>query len=691
MQTPVISLSKEDLSSFEDSLQKEWLITNGLGGYASSTVLAINTRKYHGLLVSALHPPGDRRVCLAKLDEEVSVGNDTYALGANEFQSGTFPKGYMFLKSFSVSPFPRYVYLVQNVEVRKTVFMPEGKNVVIVVYKVLNGNASEVQVGIFPYVNWRHFHWVTDRWRASFEIDQTDDARGTTIRFRPPEVTLLMRTTSGRFSPGRKWVEKMYLREEALRGETCFDDCYVPGHFDVSVKAGKSETFAVTTVADVTEDNAKRTLDTMPSTMYDFESLYDQETKKYQGSVDSFYRAHAQIRESDWLSWLVLATDKFMVKDLSGHESLIAGYHWFETWGRDTFVSLPGLLLTTGKFEDARKVFLNFNGYFRNGLIPNFVPDRDSEPAYNTVDASLWFANAVLQYLKYTGDFDFVGKQLWETLKGIVDAYTKGTVFGIHMDEDHLLAHGPQLTWMDVLVEGVPATPRQGKAVEVQALWFNALMTTGLLANKFDERSEGERYRQMADNVKRSFVEKFWNSEKNCLYDCIGVGDKDSSLRPNQVVAVSLDFTMFDSVRNEKIVDVVHQDLLTPLGLRTLTRDDSRYIGIYAGSRNSRDRAYHNGTVWPWLLGPFITAFLKTKGYTEFRRDLASNFVLPLLSRQVYEAGLGSLSEIYDGEPPHRPRGCIAQAWSVAEPFRAYVEDIFGTRPKNEREVLKNL
>lgn len=685
-----IGFNKETLSNFEEAIQKEWLITNGLGGYASSTILGINTRKYHGMLVSAMHPPGDRRVCLAKLDEEISIGNDTYALGANEFQSGIFPKGYLYLEEFSVSPFPRYVYSVQNVAIRKSIFMPRAKNATVSLYKVVNANSSEAQVRIFPYVNWRHFHLVTDRWRSPFELSQTDEEKGTRIRFLSPETVLLVNSTAGSFRSDKKWVEKTYLREEALRGETCLDDCYIPGHFDISVKAGKSETFAITTVADEKGDMTKSFIDGMPSTAQDLDDLYDEETRKYQEPIECFYHEHKQVAESDWLNWLILATKEFMVKDLSDHQSVIAGYHWFETWGRDTFIALPGLMLAPGRFGEAKNVLLNFERYCKNGLIPNYIPDRVGEPAYNTVDASLWFVNAVLQYLKYTGDISFVERQLWRTLKQIIDAHVKGTVFGIHMDNDSLLAHDPQLTWMDVAIEGVPVTPRDGKAVEVQALWYNALRVISWLAKKLNEQGEAEKCKEVAERAKRSFLDKFWNSNRNCLYDCVRGEEKDVSLRPNQIIAVYLDFTMLDGVKSEKTVDIVHRELLTPFGLRTLERGDSRYVGIYAGGRNSRDKAYHNGTVWPWLLGPFVTAFLKTKGYTEFRRDLASNFLMPLLSKQVYEAGLGSISEIYDGESPHKSRGCIAQAWSVAEPLRAYVEDVVGARPKSENEILKN-
>jgi predicted glycogen debranching enzyme len=298
--------------------------------------------------------------------------------------------------------------------------------------------------------------------------------------------------------------------------------------------------------------------------------------------------------------------------------------------------------------------------------------------------------NAVLQYLKYTGDFKFVQEQLWQTLRTIVENHAKGTDFNIHLDTDGLLSHGPQLTWVDSTVNGVPVNPRAGKAVEVQALWYNALKTAELLANRFGEKAGAEEYRRMAERTRASFTQRFWNARRNCLFDVVDDGNRDGSLRPNQIIAAALEFVMLDTARNDKVVDVVQRELLTPCGLRTLERNDPRYAGSYVGDRTSRDRAYHNGTVWPWLLGPLTTAFLRTKEHSIFMRESAfENFLKPLFERQVFEGGLGTLSEIFDGDSPHTPRGCISQAWSVAEPLRAYVEDVMNVRPKYESEVLE--
>jgi predicted glycogen debranching enzyme len=344
------------------------------------------------------------------------------------------------------------------------------------------------------------------------------------------------------------------------------------------------------------------------------------------------------------------------------------------------------LLLATGRFEDAQKILLDFMRHSKQGLIPNFIQDRSGEPAYNTVDATLWYVNAVLQYLKYTGDFTFVQQQLWKKLKSIVENHQKGTTFGIRLDSDGLLAHGPKLTWMDAEVDGEGATPRAGKAVEIQALWYNALKTMQLLATKFDELSLADRYADMAVEAQNSFNAKFWNNEGGCLFDVVADSGVDASLRPNQIVAASLDFTMLDKDRADQVVAVVQRELVTPYGLRTLARVDSRYKGMYVGDRRSRDQAYHNGTVWAWLLGPYVTACRKAQVSSDY--ELKSR-LRSLFTQQTVQAGLGTVSEVFDGDPPHEPRGCIAQAWSVAEPLRAYIEDVEWVRPKYEKEVLQ--
>jgi predicted glycogen debranching enzyme len=448
----------------------------------------------------------------------------------------------------------------------------------------------------------------------------------------------------------------------------------------------REKDFAIVAAASENSQECREMLAAFGEAMYDVNGQLKSEITQREKLLDKFYDSHIEVPTSEWLNWILSAAGSFIAKGVGDRKSVMAGYFWFETWGRDTFISFPGLLLATGRFEDARKILLDFMRHSKQGLIPNFIQDRSGEPAYNTVDATLWYVNAVLQYLKYTGDFKFVQQQLWENLKTIVESHKRGMAFGIRLDSDGLLVHAPRLTWMDAEVDGEAVTPRAGKAVEIQALWYNALKTMQLLANKFYEVSLAEKYAAMAFEARKGFNAKFWNSESGCLFDVVEASGVDASLRPNQIIAVALDFTMLDKSKSEQVVDVVQSELLTPYGLRTLARSDSRYKGMYVGDRRSRDQAYHNGTVWPWLLGPYVTACHKAKSKSDYE---LKNRLMSLFTQQITQAGLGTISEIFDGEPPYTPRGCIAQAWSVAEPLRAYMEDVMWIRPKCEKEVLQ--
>ena len=691
MRLPSINLDRSAFANFESTIRKEWLVTNGLGGYASSTVLGINTRKYHGLLVATVHPPKDRRVFLEKLDEDVISDGKVRRFGANEFSDTFFPKGHDFLQHFSLSPFPAFVYAADKVTIQKTIFMPYGKNGTIVLYNVSNQSNGDIKFRIFPLINCRNFHSVT---KKSHVLPPSQEHQESMVKlgFKDPKATLLLKSTEGQYFVTDKWTEKLYFREEAARGESCLNDCYQPGYFETTVEAKTDRDLGVAAVAAEDEKQAEETFKGIPSTTPQLRSLHEREIERYQDQLDRFYNLH-NISPSDWLNWLVLAAGSFVVDgSVEKEKSVMAGYHWFGVWGRDTFVSLPGLMIVTRRFEEAKEIFLAFARCTRKGLIPNFVSEEGSSSAYNTVDATLWYVNAVLQYLKYSGDFDFVGKNLWKALKQMIENHVEGTMFDIHMDADGLLSHGPQLTWVDSSIDGKPVTPRAGKAVEIQALWYNALKTMELLANRFHDNQEAEKYASISEKAQKNFVSKFWNLQNSRLYDSISEKGADSSLRPNQILAASLDFVMLNNERNEKVVEVVRNELLTTAGLRTLSRNDRHYVGVYVGDRPSRDRAYHSGTVWPWLLGPFTTAFLKAKGHAEAQREYAFNsFLKPLLTAQIYEAGLGTIGEIFDGNPPHTPRGCISQAWSVAEPFRAYVEDVLQIRPQYEGKILKSL
>jgi len=689
---PSIHLGLDDIRNFETSIRKEWVLTNGLGGYSSSTVLGINTRKHHGLLVVAFNPPTGRHVLLEKLDEEIIFEDKTLPIHSNEFQQGIFPNGIDYLQKFRLSPFPYFRYNVEGIEIHKRLFMLHGKNALITIYEVFNPHLKSIRFNVFPRLNLRHFHSVTEREKLSWSYVQTPFSNGVFLKNEKPKIFLAIGTKEGEYKALEKWIDEILYRTDASRKEKALDDYYQPGKLQFEIAANTWKKFSIVIVGSNHENEVKEDFMELNRGVENAEKLLKREISRRKQLLDSFYQTYEGLNAENWLNWLILAADSFIVfRKSCGTSSVIAGYHWFEDWGRDSLVSLPGLTLVTGRFDEARQILLTFMHYCRKGIVPNRFPDVSGEnPVYNTVDATLWYFNAVLQFLKYTGDFEFVKSNLWEKMKEIIDWHVKGTDYGIVVEKDGLLAHGPQLTWMDAVVDRKAVTPRSGKAVEIQALWYNALKTMELLAKRFEGEEKAKVYREMAEKAKGSFLEKFWNSKINCLYDVIhDDGTADASLRPNQIIAVALDFSMLDKEKSMHIVNIVWKKLVTPYGLKSLSNDDPRYCGRYVGGWNERNLAYHNGTVWPWLLGPFITAFLKVKGYNEeWRIYVYENFLKELFTKHVFEAGLGTISEIFDGDPPHTPRGCISQAWSIAEPLRAYVEDVLYKRPPFEGQIL---
>jgi predicted glycogen debranching enzyme len=695
LELPKITVGRDVISDFDKALGREWIVTNGLGGYASSTVLGINTRKYHGLLVAALNPPINRWVLLTKLDEELKIGTETYALGANEFQDVIHPEGHHFLSNFVLSPLPTYKYAVADVKVQKTVFMPYMKNATVAIYEVYNPLEEKVTVQVSPLVNSRHIYNITDKDTLPWSFIQKRFGEAVVIEPSDSLSSLILSSgDTGSFVEESWWVENVFFRVDASRSEKSTDDYFRPGFFKFSVGPKEKKQFHVLAVAGRNGEEAQSLFSSFGKGIEDIELLYREELERRRGLLDQFTKRHADLKMEDWLKWLIQGADSFIVSRASTKKkSVIAGYHWFDDWGRDALISLPGLTLVTGRFHDAQEILLTFERYCHKGIIPNRFSDKAGDiPLYNTVDATLWFFNALLQYLKYTGDYSFVKEKLWNTLNQIVEHHVEGTIFGIHMEDDGLIAHGPQLTWMDATTVDRFVTPRDGKAVEIQALWYNALKTMQLLAKRFDQPNETEKYYNMAENARESFSEKFWNPKDGCLFDVVNKDGADSTLRPNQIIASSLDFPIVDLKRAEKIADVVWKRLWGEYGLKTIPETNRRYMGKYLGGWTHRDSAYHNGTVWAWLLGPFTTAFLKTKNHEESWRKFAFKmFLQPLFRDELHRAGLGTISEIFDGDAPHLSRGCISQAWSVAEPLRAYVEDVAFVRPPHEKEVLETV
>jgi len=645
------------------NMDREWIITNGLGGYASSTVTGMNTRKYHGLLVAAINPPVDRMVLLSSLDEEIQVHGNTCRLAVHQYPGAVYPDGYSYLQDFSAEPFPSYRYVAERVTIKKTIMMVHGENRTLVRYDISSPHHGNTVLRIFPLMNSRNIHGLTRAGDMQFKQQQQQDA-GTILSNGQSTVCV---SSDMPFVQQAWWYYNLEYKEELSRGYPYHEDNFNPGYFEVDIRKGSSSFFI--SASSAVEDH----LD-----IKGVEQLFESELRRRNKLILD------PGQEGTFLKRLAAAGDSFLVsRQSTGSTSIIAGYHWFADWGRDAMIALPGLTLVTGRFNEARNILKTFAASCNEGLIPNLFPDDPSrQPVYNTVDASLWFVHTLGKYLDYTGDLDFI-KAMWGTVEDIIGHYRKGTKYDIGMDEDGLISQGGQLTWMDAKVGDREITPRKGKACEINALWYNALMHASSMGEQLGRDNSG--FLKIAELAKKSFVEKFWNKDRNCLYDCIPgpggsgneepAGIKDASMRPNQILAVSLPFTMLPLQLEKSIVEVVGKELLTPYGLRTLSPSDPGYIGRYQGNTESRDVAYHNGTVWPWLIGPYITAYIKVNASSEkSRRDM--QVLLEGLRGHLDEAGIGTVSEVFDGDAPHRPGGCISQAWSVAEIMRACVEDI---------------
>ena len=579
--------------TYERAAALEWIETNGLGGWASSTVCGASTRRYHGMLVAATET--GRRVLVAKLDERAN-GVD---LSTNRFPGAIHPRGFEHIVSFERGVFPVWEYEADGVRLRKTVVAPRGENATIVLYEVLAAPAP-FELRLTPFFADRDYHALRRRTAE------------------PPGPYVSIDVPGARFeSAGDWWLNFVYDREEE-RGLDAIEDLWTPGSYVVTLNAG----------------------DVLPVVLA---------TERRERDALAMIAAERARREALG-GELERAADQFLVRD-----TIIAGYHWFTDWGRDAMISLPGLCLATGRFAEARAILARWAGAMSRGMIPNRFPDGAAEGEYNAVDATLWFFVAVWQYWQATGERVFV-----DALRETIAWFDRGTRYNIHVDDDGLLyagAGGVALTWMDAVVDGHVVTPRRGKPVEVNALWVNALR---IVAEMDADDAMAQRAGRVADVFRRAF----WNADAGCCFDVIG----DASLRPNQLFALSLPFPLFDGERAESILDVIDVKLLTPVGLRTLAPDDSRYRPQLIGPQRERDEAYHQGTVWPWLLGAYIDAIVRVRGARG--RD-AARTLLDNMRAHLAEAGVGTISECFDGDAPHAPRGCIAQAWSVAEVLRA--------------------
>jgi predicted glycogen debranching enzyme len=650
-----MDLDRATCSTFETAVGREWLVTNGLGGYASGTVAGAATRRYHGLLVAALDPPLGRTVLVAGLDLHVDYHGRSHPLSAHEYAGGTVhPDGFQRTEAFTLNGgIPTWTFNLGDARLTQSIWMAQGANTTYVRFR-LESASGPVRLRLSPLCTYRDYHAHT---RGGWQLATSAVPEGIRIDAFPGARSYRLLCADGICEPRGDWFWNFHHRLEAERGLDSTEDLFRPGEFVVGLGVGATATLIFTAEPGAVE------------------------APRAALSADQRRRADLLIPlvgEPGWVRQLTLAADQFIIQrgggDADGESSgatVIAGYPWFGDWGRDTMIALPGLTLPTGRPEVAGRLLRSFAAHLNDGMLPNRFPDGGAAPEYNTVDATLWYFHAVEAYLQATSDEALV-RELWPRLTEIMDWHLWGTRHGIGMDPaDGLLRAGEpgvQLTWMDAKVGDDPVTPRIGKPVEINALWHHALTVMASLGEVVGDSTLARRYQALAARVRESFRQRFWYAEGGYLYDVVdGPDGNDTSLRPNQIFAVSLPSDLLDARQAAAVVATCQRELLTPMGLRSLAPGDPRYAGRYSGGPDERDGAYHQGTVWAWLLGPFALAHFRVHG-----NRAGAQALLAGIGSHLAEACVGSVSEIFDGDAPHRPRGCCAQAWSVAEVLRAW-------------------
>lgn len=645
-------------------VQKEWVLTNGIGGYAGSSVTGAHARKHHGYLIASLHPPVERFVILSKINECLIRSSEKIDFTVEQYLaddgSTAYRKGIEYLNSFTYDGLVHFTTKAPEFTMTKTLAFEHSKNTIAVSYDIQNDGEAATLV-LTPLFNYRVHHEAStiDTLKFDTAYEQPE------IRLVPQQnkdVTIRLFTDDGTVVPcEEKYTTGMQLQKELDVESDALDDNYTPYQIEFPLDAGcRKKISIVCTIEDAYEKDA---FATAAAEMARFNAL-----EKKAGY-------HDELAET-----LTIAADHFLAyRQSTGLMTVLAGLPWFTDWGRDTMIALTGLTLSTGRYQDARDILTTFARYVHHGMVPNMFPDEGTDPLYNTADASMWYFYAVGKYLDYTGapeDYAFVQETIYPKLKEIIAAYEHGTDFSIYMEEDGLIHAGSgldQVTWMDVRVGDWVATPRHGKPVEINALWYHALCLMEEWATRFGE--DGSHYAALAAHAKESFAKEFWNEKDGCLYDVVDGLEGDATLRPNQIYAVSLPHRMLDADKEKKIVDKVYEKLYAKTGLRSLSPDDKEYHPTYEGCLDKRDHAYHQGTSWGFLLGGFLTAYVHVYG-TSKEVITQVDAMLDATREQFYHGCIGSIAEIFDGDEPHTSRGCYAQAWSVGEILRAYTEDI---------------
>lgn len=657
-------LNKDALTPMSVGVQKEWVLTNGIGGYAGSSVTGAHARKHHGYLIASLHPPVERFVILSKINECLIRSSEKKDFTVEQYLAGdgstAYREGIEYLNSFTYDGLVHFTTKAPEFTMTKTLAFEHGKNTIAVSYDIQNdGNAATLV--LTPLFNYRVHHDASTIDTLKFDTTYEQPE----IRLVPQlnkDVTIRLFTDDGTVVPcEEKYTTGMQLQKELDVESDALDDNYTPYQIEFPLDAGcRKKISIVCTIEDTYEKDA---FATAAAEMARFDAL-----EKKAGY-------HDELAET-----LTIAADHFLAyRQSTGLMTVLAGLPWFTDWGRDTMIALTGLTLATGRYQDARDILTTFARYVHHGMVPNMFPDEGTAPLYNTADASMWYFYAVGKYLDYTGtpeDYAFMQETIYPKLKEIIAAYEHGTDFSIYMEEDGLIHAGSgldQVTWMDVRVGDWVATPRHGKPVEINALWYHALCLMEEWATRFGE--DGSHYAALAAHAKESFAKEFWNEKDGCLYDVVDGLEGDATLRPNQIYAVSLPHRMLDADKEKKIVDKVYEKLYAKTGLRSLSPDDKEYHPTYEGCLDKRDHAYHQGTSWGFLLGGFLTAYVHVYG-TSKEVITRVDAMLDATREQFYHGCIGSIAEIFDGDEPHTSRGCYAQAWSVGEILRAYTEDI---------------
>ena len=672
-----MKLEKKQLD-LREGITKEWIITNGIGGYASSTILGINTRKYHGLLVAPLTPPARRHVILSKLDESIEIEGNKYNLYSNICKN-YISDGYKYLESFEKDFMPVFIYKVNNIKISKIICMEYGKNTVCVLYSIKN-NGPKAKFTVTPIINFRDFHTMSTNHQFNIKQEiknskvklEIDDYANYPVYFYMSKGNYIQHFNDT--------FNNMYYIEEEKRGFFPEENLAVPGRYEIEIPENTNTElgFVCSLEENIEEINVRTVIN--KEIIRINELMYKSEFIEPKEDITKFSKEEKE--KIEILKNFSIAIDNFIVYRPSfGYHTIIAGYPWFLDWGRDALISFEGLLLMTKKYKYAKDLLLTLTRDMKFGLVPNGYSGYDNRPLYNSVDSSLLLFEQVNKYLKYTSDYAFIKQHIYKKLKSIIENYSEGIDFddnNIHLDDDGLISSGTentQNTWMDAKYANHCFTPRNGKAVEINSLWYNALKIIENLSKKFGDRKDAKQYAKMAEKCKQSFAEKFYNSKKKCLYDVIG----DSKVRPNQLFSISLTNPIIepDSGIAENIIQIVEKKLLNKYGIKTLAKGEKGYVDVYEGNGFRRDSSYHQGITWVWLLGVYSEAFKniikaektinKKKTLQETYEKFVQDTIKTFYDAITKEGCIGSISELYDSKPPYLPKGAFAQAWSVSE------------------------